>query len=509
MLVTAMLDAKSYPHPVVGAIEQHETHISRVFLAGEFAYKIKKPIVSDFLDYSSAEKRHDCCVEELRLNQRYADDLYENIAVIRQLNDQITVDGPGVASDYAVRMKRFPESDVLSSCLKARELSRDEIDQLATSIASFHNNAAVSVSSMTFGSPLNILKDAMDNLQALSKAFRNDAQSAVTMRDQLKSLSDWTAEFHRKHQDVFRERQRQGRIRECHGDLHLSNIVRWNNRWVPFDGIEFRDEFRWIDVLNDIAFLKMDFAASGRSRAGQLLINTYLQETGDYRSLQLLQWYTVYRALVRAKVAAMRADQQSPTSEDYQHSKRDCESHIQLAFELSQPVEQFLWITHGLSGSGKSRGSEQIAADVGALRIRSDSERKRLLNLMADEQVGSQQAEDVYSRQSTNQIYEHLRSVSGEIIKAGFPVIVDATFLKSEHRDAFRQLADSLKVPFGILHFDAELHELRRRLILRKEEARDPSDADTSVLDLQIASQNPLTAEEQALVVAAGPLLRS
>jgi aminoglycoside phosphotransferase family enzyme len=155
-LVKAMLNPESYPHRVVGAIEQHETHISRVFLAGEFAYKIKKPIVSDFLDYSTAEKRHECCIEELRLNQRYADGLYENIAVIRKLDNRIAVDGPGAAIDYAVRMKRFPESDVLSSYLKIGELSRNEIDQLATSIAAFHRNAALSLSSTTFGSPSNI-----------------------------------------------------------------------------------------------------------------------------------------------------------------------------------------------------------------------------------------------------------------------------------------------------------------------------------------------------------------
>lgn len=313
-------------------------------------------------------------------------------------------------------------------------------------------------------------------------------------------------QYFEKHHQVFQQRVVGGFIRECHGDLHLANVVRWRGRWVPFDGIEFNETFRWIDVISDAAFAAMDFAARGHQELGRSFINAYLEATGDHASLAVLRWYLVYRATTRAKVAALRAAQSADDPAEHRNALQECEEYVELAYQFSLPETPTLWITHGVSGSGKTTASEAIVQRAGAIRLRSDLERKRHFGMPPTERPGASQVSKIYGTAGTHATYARLLRLSRGILRAGFTVIVDATFLKHEDRERFRALATCEGAEFAILHCDADVATLRQRIADRMRRDDDASDADWSVLSSQLESEEPLDEREQRCAVAASEL---
>jgi uncharacterized protein len=284
-------------------------------------------------------------------------------------------------------------------------------------------------------------------------------------------------------------------VRECHGDLHCNNIVKWAQHWVPFDGIEFNADLSWIDVVNDAAFLMMDLQARGHPELASLWINAYLEATGDYEGLKVLRWYLVYRALVRAKVAAMREHQLVANPQAMQDAAHDVNHYVAMAraFMLRhEPLE--LWITHGLSGSGKSTQALRLVKSTGAIRIRSDVERTRAFGL------------GHYDSHATQATYDRLATLAGSVLDSGYSVIIDATFLKRDQRNRFRDLAQSRGIVFRILDCQADIATLRQRIADRLQQGIDPSEADASVLELQIQSHEPLDALEKKHVVHQGTI---
>lgn len=319
--------------------------------------------------------------------------------------------------------------------------------------------------------------------------------------ESLRELSLWTRQFHERHHDAFSQRFREGFVRECHGDLHTSNVIAWRGRLAPFDGIEFNPAFRWIDVLADVAFLGMDLVALGHRQFGRIFLSSYLEQTGDYASLHLYRFYAVYRALVRAKIAAIRAGQEGLTADQRRAAWIDCREHVALTREWTEPVEPSLWITHGVSGSGKSTGSEAIIQHRGAIRLRSDIERKRMFGSVQANDPASLPGGSLYSDEATRRTYQQLEILARQLLRSGYPVLVDATFLKRSQRDAFASLAASMDVPFQILCFQAEDAVLRQRIRDRAAEQDNVSDADLSVLDQQQRAVEPLTeAEKQRMI---------
>ena len=319
--------------------------------------------------------------------------------------------------------------------------------------------------------------------------------------NQLKSLQHWSKEFFDEHLRLFQQRIHNGFIRECHGDLHLGNVFYWQDRLMPLDGIEFNEEFRWIDVLSDAAFLAMDFAARGHVDLSRLFINAYLERTGDHASLALLRWYLVYRALRRAQMAVMRANQADVASGDWNEAIDDCRHHVDLGSRFSLPDEPRLWITHGLSGSGKSTGSEIVVARHGTIRLRSDIERRRHYGLPIGHKPNAAEAQKIYSVEANDATYGRMRRLAHCILEAGFSVVVDATFLRQQDRESFRRLADSCGVSFAILDFKADESTLRQRIADRVASGTDLSDSEISVLERQLQVQRPLAPEELPYVV--------
>ena len=292
-------------------VVMHETHVSWVFLVGEFAFKIKKPIKTSFLDYGTLALREHYCHEEVRLDRRYAKPLYLGVVAITLDGGRVRMEGKGRPIEFAVKMRRFPEDALLSDRLTRGKLPTAEVLQLAIAVASFHRDAARSGPQQPWGSPELVLRTARDNLSELrSAAIDGDVVEIVT------ALDRWTREDFAANHAVFAQRPSGGFIRECHGDLHLANVIHWQGRLMPFDGIEFNDEFRWIDVMSDAAFLGMDFAVRGHLDLSRSFINAYLEQTGDHGSVSLLRWYLVYRAMVRAKVASIRGEQSGQSEAD-------------------------------------------------------------------------------------------------------------------------------------------------------------------------------------------------
>jgi uncharacterized protein len=290
-------------------------------------------------------------------------------------------------------------------------------------------------------------------------------------------------------------------VRECHGDLHLGNMILQDDTVVIFDCIEFNDTFRWIDVASDVAFCTMDLEDRGRRDLAHRFLNAYLEATGDYGLLVPLPFYLTYRALVRAKVAGIRLGQRDISTEEAAPVRQEFESYLDLAQRYTRPARPRLWITHGLSGSGKTYYTQRLLEATGAIRLRSDVERKRLFGLAPLEHSTGRRL-DLYAADVTQRTYAQLAQQATRVIQAGFAAIVDATFLQWAQRDGFRRLAEQLGVPLTILDFQAREATLRQRVARRSARADDASEADLAVLSSQLAAQEPLTAAEQAYTLS-------
>ena len=321
----------------------------------------------------------------------------------------------------------------------------------------------------------------------------------------LQKLSDWCEQEYRARYADFERRKATGHIRECHGDMHLGNMFLDDGKVTIFDGIEFNETLRWIDVLSEVAFLVMDLEDRGRPDLGRRLLNGYLEQTGDYEGLSVFRYYTTYRAQVRAKVAAIRATQGDRAEAETAQIRREYEGYLTLAEQFATSGRPALFITHGVSGSGKSTGTQPLVEQLGAIRIRSDIERKRLAGIAPAEQSTPTERASLYSAEFGVQTYERLAKLADSLLAAGFAVVADATFLKRTQRDVMRDLAARHQTPFFILDFQADEATLRERIVARQRAGHDPSEADVSVLECQLRSQEPLNEEEVASAVAINP----
>lgn len=491
-LIRSLMDAAHWP---AGGGERRriDTHISSVVLAGDRAYKIKKPLDLGFLDFLSLESRHAACEEELRLNRRLAPDIYLAVAAITGSTESPAIDGDGPVIDWAVVMRRFDPDAILSNL--AAQLSPVLIDELARRVARFHASAAVCPPQEPFGTPEVAFAPMQDNFDQVRALSGGSADAAF------ERLHAWTLGQYRCLGPVLARRKAEGHVRECHGDLHLGNVALIDGEPVVFDAIEFNPAFRWIDTMNDVAFLTMDLHHGGRDALAHRFLDRYLQDGGDYPGLAVLRFYEVYRAMVRAKIAAIR-ESQDLEADERRAVEAELASYVDLAERLTQGPRGALVITHGVSGSGKSHVVEPLPGPLAAVRMRSDVERKRLLGVAPGEDATALGA---YSADLTQRTYARLADLAREAVAAGYVAIVDATFLHRAQRGAFRDLAAALQVPFVILDCDAPPEVLRERILQRRREAGNVSDADLAVLEGQLASREPLSDGERASSIAVRP----
>jgi hypothetical protein len=494
-LIAALQSPECYPHPVVGP-RLIETHISWVLLTGKYAYKIKKPVDLGFVDFTTLALRRRYCEEELRLNRRLAPELYLAVVAIRGTMEAPRIGGKGRLIDYAVKMREFPQQALASRALAGGRFAAAEIDALAALIAGFHAVAPKAPARSSLGTPEAVLSSARQNFEQMLPLVAPPQDGKI-----LRALRRWTEHEHARCRNALKARAVDGFVRECHGDLHLGNIVLLDRRPVPFDCIEFNEALRWIDVMNEVAFVVMDLADRGHADLGWRLLNRYLESTGDYDGVKVLRFYLVYRALVRAKVHLMRAHQPGLAGAEKARLLRAFRGYLRLARRFATPGRTSLIITHGLSGCGKTTATESLMAKLGAVRIRSDLERKRMHQLAPLAASGSGLGTGIYTRKTSAALYRKLGALARTVLKAGWPVVVDATFLRRTEREAFRALAQRLDARFLILNFRAPLELLRERVVARRASAADASEADIAVLQHQLDQREPLTPAEMAVAV--------
>jgi aminoglycoside phosphotransferase family enzyme/predicted kinase len=490
-LLSALQEPTLYDYPVK-TFRVVETHISWVLLTGRYAYKIKKPVNFGFADFSSLERRRFYCQEEVRLNRRLAPTIYLSVLPVTGSRERPRWDQGGGAIEYAVKMREFAHHDLLSAVAVEGRLESVHIDELAATIAVFHNNLESVSPSSSYGLPETVHHWTRENFRHIRPVL--DSSRA---RTELALLERWTEQEFGHRRAQIQARKMQGFVRECHGDLHLGNITLVDGRVTPFDCIEFNAELRLIDVMSEISFLIMDLRDRGYPQYACRFINGYLAHTGDYAGVSVLRYYLVYRALVRAKVAVLRLAEGRLAATEASALRKEYQGYVQLALSFSQEYRPALIITHGVSGSGKSTVVAELVQHLGAIHIRSDVERKRLFGLNPHADTGSRLGNNIYTADRTRATYDRLASAAGSVLDFGWPVVVDATFLKKAQRVEFQTLAQNSAVPFLILDFWAPESVLRQRVVRRHAEGRDVSEAGVEVLDSQLRAQEPLTGAEQ------------
>ncbi|MBS3996216.1 MAG: AAA family ATPase [Hydrogenophaga sp.] len=513
-LITALLEPARYPH-AVERVELVETHGAWVLLAGEFAYKIKKPVRFPFMDFSTLALRRQACETELRVNRRFqqadrpATQLYRAVLPILGTPEQPHWGGAGQgdeakAIEFAVKMCRFDEACRLDHLCKRGALTSEHMIGLARRMAVFQARAAVASPSDPLGHPTGTMRWPRDNFHTLRTALTAPADAA-----RVHELSQWAEQRFNAIEPLLARRRQKERVREGHGDLHLGNLVliqdEHGTEVLPFDAIEFNDDLRWIDVANDMAFAWMDLLNHGCHGMANVLLSAWLDDTGDVSAPTVWTFFASYRAGVRAKVAAIRMQQLRDAGDTQQAeaSLAEVRRYLALAHDIAHPPKPRLVIAHGLSGSGKTWASSHwLAAEASgrAVRLRSDVERKRLHGLSALAVSGSGLNAGLYSAQSHGDTYGSLLARARRLLCEDWTVLVDAAFLRAGERQAFAALADEQRVPFHILACEAPVDVLRQRITERQARGNDASEATVAVLEQQMGWLEPLSDAERAQV---------
>lgn len=493
-LIDALKNPQFYPHKTEN-IQIIQTHISWVILTGPYAYKIKKPVNFGFLDFTSLQDRQHYCQEELRLNQRLTDGLYLEVLPITGSVQQPELNGQGAVIEYALKMRQFPQHNLLSQLQQRNELTSAHIDELASQIASFHQQAPQVAADHELCRPQALMAAVQQNFDQIRPLLehQDDLQ-------QLDALQAWAQHSFERLTPLLEQRAANGSIRECHGDIHLNNATLLDGKVVLFDCIEFNEPFRLIDIANDAAFLAMDLEDRGRHDLANRFINSWVEQSNEYQALPLLNFYKAYRAMVRAKVNLFRLAEDTSAQERGQ-IMASYRSYTSLAESYCAIPQRLLAITFGTSAIGKSTVATQLVEQLGAIHIRSDVERKRIFG-QQPQQHKNQLNAGIYSADASLATYQRLHLLARQALQAGLPVVLDATYLRSYSREQANEIAQQEGVPFLILACHAPDAVVADWLRQRQQQGQDPSDATMDVIQAQRQSCEALTQQEQQQAIS-------
>ena len=491
LLIEALSRPSAFGHDV-DTIRTIETHISVVLLTGRYAYKIKKPVDLGFVDFSTLDKREHYCHEELRLNRRLAENLYVAVVPITGPLADARINGDGPVLDYAVKMNQFDPDAQLDRELERGIVERSHIERFAVDLAEFHQRIDVATVDTEYATQAMLEKRVLQNFEQSAPCVDDEA-----LRAKLDQIETWSRRSLDRHREEFAARKRDGFVRECHGDMHLANMVYIDGRVVAFDCLEFKAGLRWIDVMSEVAFTVMDLEFRQRPDLAGILLNRYLEHSGDYAGLVVLAHYLCYRAMVRAKVACITRNQHHVASNAWKKESAAFRAHVTLARTYARHREGGpIVITHGVSGCGKTFITDRMLVGYRIVRIRSDLERKRLHGVRRDVHTHSRIGAGLYTTDATTVTYKRLAELCERLVTAGFAVIVDATFLRRAQRSMFRDLARRLNVTFLILNVQAPHRVLEERVKRRSAAGTDASEATVDVLRQQLQSVEALVADE-------------
>src|SRR5579872_5821649 len=483
MELPALIDALSRPdaYPFAAAgLDVRQTHISVVFLAGEFVYKVKKPVKLSFLDFSSLEKRRHFCDEEVRLNRRLAPNVYLGVVPIARDGSRLSFEGSGEVVDWAVKMRRLPEEATLERYVARDAIDVARIEALARRVAGFHASAARSDHIAAFGCFDVVAPNIRENFAVSEPAIGRTIDPAV--RDRLIALFETSLHDLRA---IIDSRSARGRPCDTHGDLHLDHVYLFPERPPPadlviVDCIEFNERFRYTDPVADMAFLAMDLAFHGRRDLAAAFVEAYFSASGDAHGRQLLPLYLSYRAAVRGKVDGLQLAEPEIPEEDRARALARARGHWLLALGELETRERrpCLVLVGGLPGTGKSTLAAQLAARANFHVIRSDVVRKELARLSPETPSVAGFGTGLYAADWTRRTYAECLRRAEQLLFDGERVIVDASFIDEERRAPFFDASRRWGVPTLFLICQADQDAIQARLAARRGDA---SDADWNV----------------------------
>jgi aminoglycoside phosphotransferase family enzyme/predicted kinase len=490
---------RAYPHPV-RAVDLIETHISWVLLTGRFAYKIKRPVHYSFIDLRRAAQRRQLCHEEVRLNRRFASELYIGVRAIRRRRGEARIGGTGRIIEHAVRMRQFTRADQLDALLEARRIEPRELETFGGDLARVHERLPAARTRHQWGRPATQVAGIRHNAAECVRAAEA-LGDATDVRGLEASLEAWSEAS----LPLLERRFAAGRVRECHGDLHAGNIVRRGARLLPFDCLEFNPALRWIDVADEVCFLLADLEARRRPLHAQAFLGGYLSASGDYQACLLAPVFRAHRALVRAKIIALTALASGTARAAPRITRRYFERYLECAHRALAPSRPALVLMCGLSGSGKTWLAQRLAPALQAVHLRSDIERKRMAGLAPLARSASAVAGGLYTREATAAVYSRLAECATDTLAGGYTTIVDATFAAAGNRARFRALAARLGLDLQVVYCHAP-HRVLESRIHRRTRTADPSEADLEVLHWQEKHFTPPAAHEADAILDAGQL---
>jgi aminoglycoside phosphotransferase family enzyme/predicted kinase len=472
-LIQSLLRPDAYPHEA-GDIELIQTHISYVVLAGAYAYKIKKPLDLHFLDYSTLDRRRLMCEEEVRLNARLCPEAYLGVEPIVRRDGGYRVGGEGEAFEYAVRMRRMPREAMMPAMLARGSVTAADIGRIARVLASFHATSASDERIARFGSPEALRANWEENFEQTAPFI-----GRTITRAQYDLTRDYVDRFLRDRSALIEERAAMGRVRDCHGDLRSDSIVIHPGRGIcVMDCIEFNDRIRYGDVAGDVGFLAMDLDYRGRPDFADELMSAYLNAVDDETLSCMLDFYRSYRAYVRGKVESMELDEPEVPDADRAAALGRARAYFALAQGYAEKRQgRVLVVMSGLSGSGKSYVGAAVASRLGAAFLRSDVIRRRIFGVPEQGRGPKAYGEGIYTEESREQVYAALHERAAQHLRAGLPVVLDATYSRRVDRDAALRVADDTETPVLVLHVVAGEETVRRRMAQRAEEPPGASDA--------------------------------
>jgi len=483
-VIQAMLDPGVYPEPIL-EVEMVQTQMSFVFLTKKHVYKVKKAVNLGYLDYTTLSKRQFYCQREIELNRRLCRGVYLGVVPITKYRGKYYVEGKDRPVEYAVKMRHLPKYEMMDFLLQHDRVTPEMVASVASIMAGFHKSALTNATISAFGSLDSIRENNDENFLQTEKYVG----STIT-RHKFEMLRDYTSRFIEEQGTLFQRRVSDGRIRDCHGDLHAAHICFAENICI-YDCIEFNDRFRYCDVASEIAFLAMDLDHYGRADLSRQFVAAYVDGTGDEQVKDLLKFYKCYRAYVRGKVNSFKLDDPYLSREEKQREMVRAGSYFDLAASYLRR-KPLLLITTGLVGTGKSTLARALAARLGLTHISSDVTRKQLANIPLTEKRPEGFDQGIYSTEFSRRTYDKMFAGAAEVLGEGGSVILDASFIQSAERVKAKELAKKMNAEFFILHCVLEEDIIKERLEQRAK-AGSVSDGRWEILEPQKARFEPVT----------------
>jgi len=461
-LVKALLEPEAYPEPTQ-RIELVQTQMSFVFLTDNYVYKVKKAVNLGYLDYTTLEKRHFYCQREVELNRRLCPEVYLRVVPITQDKGGISVAGKGEVIEYAVKMRHLPKEAMMNVLLASNKVSPEMLTTVAQKLAAFHQKAETNTSISAFGDIKAITQNTEENFTQTNKYI-----GKTISQEKYQHIKNYTNSFIQKNTPLFRRRIKEGRIRDCHGDLHAAHIC-FTNGICIYDCIEFNNRFRYCDVASEVAFLAMDLDHYGRADLARNFVSAYVAESRDTKLLKLLNFYKCYRAYVRGKVEGFKLDDPYIAPAEKRQALEIASSYFDLAdsYIRSKPA---LFITTGLVGTGKTFLAQALAKRVGLVIISSDVTRKKLASIPLTEHRFEEFDAGIYSPEFSRKTYAQMLSEAKHILNDGGSVILDASFIKAEERVKAKELAREMGADFFIIECTLDEESIKQRLAQRLEQ---------------------------------------